>query len=52
MYQEKVVDFLLDRCQLSDRFTADEIHHLIGMIDVNSVTIHRARGQSGELLAE
>ena len=47
MYKENVVDFLLDRCKLRGRFTEDEIHHVIGMIDVNSVTIHRGRGQNG-----
>ena len=49
MYKEKVVDFLLERCQLKDRFTEDEVHHVIGMIDVNSVTIHRARSQNGNI---
>lgn len=40
MYKENVVDYLRVKCGLADRFSAQEIFHVLGALDVNSVKIH------------
>ncbi|XP_059094035.1 uncharacterized protein LOC131889058 isoform X1 [Tigriopus californicus] len=40
LYQEHVVDFLRNTCGLASKFTEEEIFHVLGVIDVNSVKIH------------
>ena len=39
-YNEKVVDFLRITCGLESRFSEEEINHVLGALDVNSVNIH------------
>ena len=39
-YKEKVVDFLRITCGLESRFSEEEIFHVLGSLDVNSVRIH------------
>ena len=39
-YKEKVVDFLLIRCGLESRFSEEEVWHVLGALDVNSVRIN------------
>jgi len=34
------VDFILESCGLADTFTEDEILHVLGVVDVNSVRLH------------
>ena len=41
-YKEKVVDFLRITCGLEKRFSEEEILHVLGALDVNSVRIHAA----------
>ena len=41
-YKEKVVDFLRITCGLEQRFSEEEILHVLGALDVNSVRIHAA----------
>ena len=41
-YKEKVVDFLRITCGLKERFSEEEILHVLGALDVNSVRIHAA----------
>ena len=40
LYRSNVVDFLRRECHLNDVFTDDEIFHVLGILDVNSVAIH------------
>jgi len=41
LYKREIVDFLLDDCRMADDdFTADEIFHALGAVDVNSVKIN------------
>ena len=39
-YKEKVVDFIRIKCDLESKFTEDEVVHVLGVLDVNSVRIH------------
>ena len=39
-YKEKVVDFIRIKCGLESKFTEDEVFHVLGVLDVNSVRIH------------
>ena len=39
-YKEKVVDFIRIKCELESTFTENEIFHVLGALDVNSVRIH------------
>ena len=39
-YKEKVIDFLRITCDLKERFSEEEIFHVLGALDVNSVRIH------------
>jgi hypothetical protein len=39
-YKAKVVDFLRITCGLESRFSEEEIFHVLGSLDVNSVRIH------------
>ena len=39
-YKEKVVDFIRIKCDLESKFTEDEVFHVLGVLDVNSVRIH------------
>lgn len=40
LYQEHVVDFLRNTCGLASNFSEEEVFHVLGVIDVNSVKIH------------
>ena len=40
LYRSNVVDFLRNRCNLGDAFTDDDVFHVLGILDVNSVSIH------------
>ncbi len=39
-YKENVVDFLRDKCGLADKYSREEIFHVLGALDVNSIKIH------------
>ena len=39
-YKEKVVDFLRITCGLESRFSEEEVWHVLGALDVNSVRIN------------
>ena len=46
LYKTHVVDFLLRECGLEeDGYNEDEIFHVLGAIDVNSVKINCLRSQ-------
>ena len=47
VYKENVVDFLRDRCNLKDKFTEEEIFHVLGVLDVNSVRVNAASSAAG-----
>ena len=40
VYNENVVSFLLNECELKGKFTDEEIFHALGVLDVNSVKIN------------
>ena len=40
LYRKNVVEFLLDRCRLANVYSSEEIFHVLGILDVNSVAIH------------
>lgn len=40
LYKENVVDFLRERCGLAERFSEEEIFHVLGVLDVNSVRVN------------
>ena len=46
LYKKHVVDFLRERCGMAGKFGEEEIFHLLGVLDVNSVKINTQR--SGE----
>ena len=37
--QSNVVKFLLDVCSLSDKFTADDVNHVAGVLEVNAFEV-------------
>ena len=39
-YKETVVDFIRINCGLASTFTEEEVFHVLGSLDVNSVRIH------------
>ena len=39
-YKENVVDFIRNTCGLESKFTEDDVFHVLGALDVNSVRIH------------
>ena len=45
-------DFLRVRCELAERFTEEEVLHVLGAIDVNSVRIHCQRPNRGPANAD
>ena len=44
MYKENVVDFLREKCKLADRYTEEDIFHILGVLDVNSVKVSGNKG--------
>ena len=38
-YKENVVDFLREKCSLADKYSREEIFHVLGSLDVNSVKV-------------
>jgi len=41
LYKRFLVDFIRDSCGLGDTFTQEEVEHVSGMIDVNSIRVDR-----------
>ena len=47
--EENVVGYLLNKCGLRHRFSPEEVHHVVGVLEVNAFEVntdegHRARG--------
>lgn len=39
-YRQRVVDFIRKTCKLGSDFTDAEVHHVLGILSVNSFVVH------------
>lgn len=39
-HRQRVTDFILKTCKLSNDFTSAEVHHVLGILGVNSFVVH------------
>lgn len=46
VYEENVVRFLREKCKLADKYSAEEIFHVLGVLDVNSIKVNTQSGGS------
>ena len=45
--EENVADFLLHTCHLGLRFSLAEVHHVVGVLEVNAFEVRSAEGHRG-----
>lgn len=43
-YKEEVVDFLREKCKLKEKYSEDDMFHVLGVLDVNSVKVSSNKG--------